>query len=104
VTDEQPLTERERLRLLELEAAAAERREGETVAALLDAIWMRIRPARRRKPGRPKWTREQWFRRYEEAIEKKGSDATDKELAEAAGMSEDWFGTLVQRFGRPSPR
>ena len=106
MTDDQPLTEQQRLQRLELEAAAAERQrqEGESWIELLVAVWTRIRPARRRGPGRPRWTQEKWFRRYEEAVHKKGPDATDKELADAAGMSLPWFQELVGRFGRPSAK
>lgn len=58
-------------------------------------------PVERRKAGRPRRTQEGFHRDYRQARHHCGPDATDKELANEIGVSEQWFSVLVGRFGRP---
>jgi hypothetical protein len=57
----------------------------------------------RRPTGRPGWTEERFFVVYRAARERCAPGAPDKELAAATQpiMSAEWFGRLVERFGRP---
>ena len=58
-------------------------------------------PVHRRGPGRPLEQPNLFYRRYREARAKLGIEATDDELAVAAGYSPVYFGRLIAKYGRP---
>jgi hypothetical protein len=55
----------------------------------------------RHPPGRPRKTAEEWFQVVRGARAAASPHPSDKELADAAHMSDDWFRKLKRRFGMP---
>jgi hypothetical protein len=81
----------------------AVQRRGELLRHLIEQPAPLIRrEVVRRGPGRPSWTEDKFFRRYQQSTSRLDAGATDEQIAGDFGVTPEHFHRLVRRFGRPS--